>query len=254
VLVDGPYGRPPSVNSFSSVVLLAGGSGVSFTLPLLLDIISAVGRHKSPVRRVLFVWSVKHRGGSRSLIGYYLWSNVLLCSIDDVKWAYDDIQAALKNLPPKLSIDVRIHITRTSTLVPAADAGDDAMAMDKRGLSLYPVVSGPSKVIAEVVPALPVDGIHDCLGRADLLALVREEVESAEGPVSVNGQHYSGSSLPVSPVNGLTYPVRGTASGPLPFTNAVRAVCKAEFAGPMAVLRGAPPLTLYTERFGAIKG
>lgn len=71
VLVDGPYGRPPSVNSYSSVVLLAGGSGVSFTLPLLLDIISAVRRHESPVRRVLFVWSVKHRGTSISHIGYH---------------------------------------------------------------------------------------------------------------------------------------------------------------------------------------
>lgn len=62
VLVDGPYGRPPSVNTFSSVVLLAGGSGVSFTLPLLLDIISSVQRKESTVRRVLFVWSVKHHG------------------------------------------------------------------------------------------------------------------------------------------------------------------------------------------------
>jgi ferric-chelate reductase len=71
VLVDGPYGRPPSVNSYSSVVLLAGGSGVSFTLPLLLDIISAVRRNDSPVRRVLFIWSVKHRGRSISHIGYH---------------------------------------------------------------------------------------------------------------------------------------------------------------------------------------
>ncbi len=71
VLVDGPYGRPPSVNSFSTVVLLAGGSGVSFTLPLLLDIISAARRNDSPVRRVLFIWSVKRRGGSISHIGYH---------------------------------------------------------------------------------------------------------------------------------------------------------------------------------------
>ena len=69
VLVDGPYGRPPSLDSFSSVVLLAGGSGVSFTLPLLLGIISAVRRNESPVRRVLFVWSVKHHGRSISHIG-----------------------------------------------------------------------------------------------------------------------------------------------------------------------------------------
>jgi hypothetical protein len=109
-------------------------------------------------------------------------------------------------------------------------------------------------VITEnVVPASPVDNIQVCLGRPDLLALVREEVETAQGPVSVNGKHYSDFLSPASPVNGLTYPVRGTASGPLPFTNAVRTICKADFAGPMAVLRGAPPLTLHTERFGAIK-
>lgn len=56
--------------------------------------------------------------------------------------------------------------------------------------------------------------------------------------------------LPVSPVNGLTCPLRGTASGPLSFTNNVRAICRADFAGPMAVLRGAQPITLYTEGFG----
>ena len=69
LLVDGPYGRPPAVNTFSSVVLLTGGSGVSFTLPLLLDIISSVRRNESTVRRVLFVWSVRHRGRSIS----YVW-------------------------------------------------------------------------------------------------------------------------------------------------------------------------------------
>jgi predicted ferric reductase len=58
-LVDGPYGKPPPVNTFSTVVLIAGmlffifsgdkniltyypigGSGSSFTVPLLLDILS----------------------------------------------------------------------------------------------------------------------------------------------------------------------------------------------------------------------
>lgn len=59
--------------------------------------------------------------------------------------------------------------------------------------------------------------------------------------------------FPVSQVNELTYPVYETASGPLPFINAVKRIGRARFAGPMAVLRGAPPLTLYTENFGAIK-
>jgi len=77
MLVDGPYGRPPSVDCFSTVVLLAGGSGVSFTLPLLLEIISSARRNESPVRRVLFVWSIKHRGKSMSRIGYYPQSHLL---------------------------------------------------------------------------------------------------------------------------------------------------------------------------------
>jgi len=54
------------------------------------------------------------------------------------------------------------------------------------------VYSGSSKFVTErVVPASPVDSLQTCLGPPDLLALVQEEVESAQGPVSVNGKHYS---------------------------------------------------------------
>ena len=37
VFVDGPYGKPPDLTDYDTSVLIAGGSGVSFTLPLLLD-------------------------------------------------------------------------------------------------------------------------------------------------------------------------------------------------------------------------
>lgn len=37
VFVDGPYGKPPDLTGYDTSVLIAGGSGVSFTLPLLLD-------------------------------------------------------------------------------------------------------------------------------------------------------------------------------------------------------------------------
>jgi len=37
VFVDGPYGKPPNLKDYDTSVLIAGGSGVSFTLPLLLD-------------------------------------------------------------------------------------------------------------------------------------------------------------------------------------------------------------------------
>lgn len=37
VFVDGPYGTSPDLTDYDTSLLIAGGSGVSFTLPLLLD-------------------------------------------------------------------------------------------------------------------------------------------------------------------------------------------------------------------------
>lgn len=37
--LDGPYSSPPLLKGFETVILIAGGSGVAFTLPLLLDLV-----------------------------------------------------------------------------------------------------------------------------------------------------------------------------------------------------------------------
>lgn len=37
--IDGPYGSPPNLKTFSTCILIAGGSGVSYCLPLLLDLV-----------------------------------------------------------------------------------------------------------------------------------------------------------------------------------------------------------------------
>lgn len=37
--IDGPYGCPPDLRNFSTCILIAGGSGVSYILPLLLETI-----------------------------------------------------------------------------------------------------------------------------------------------------------------------------------------------------------------------
>src|SRR5258706_14906685 len=173
-----------------------------------------------------------------------------------MKWAYDDIKTALKTVPRNLSVDVRIHISQTIISLPISDT--NYHYKKKQNFASYPMISGPFTAVKEKAftavkeksPASSAGGVQICMCRPRLLALVREEVEFAQGPVSVNGERYFDFLLPISPVNGLTYPVRGTASGPLSFTNDVRAICRADFAGPMAVLRGAHPITLYTEGFG----
>lgn len=76
ITVDGPYGRIRPLQQFDSVVFFAGGIGVTFTLPLLRDLVrtwrlrgrsdgAEAPRTKQAVgvvtRRVRFVWIVKSR-------------------------------------------------------------------------------------------------------------------------------------------------------------------------------------------------
>jgi predicted ferric reductase len=61
VLIDGPYGgvsRDPG--SFDTVVLVAGGVGVTFTLPILKDLVRRMQEHgKLRCSNVVFVWTVR---------------------------------------------------------------------------------------------------------------------------------------------------------------------------------------------------
>lgn len=66
---------------------------------------------------------------------------------------------------------------------------------------MYPMISAPFEATKESkIPASIVGGVQICMGRPQLLELVREEVEYAQGPISVNGEHYFDCLLPVSPV------------------------------------------------------
>jgi predicted ferric reductase len=74
VFIDGPYGRMRALQQFDSVILLAGGMGVTFVIPCLRDIVSRWKteslRNKEPsgksarltaTNRVRFVWVIKSR-------------------------------------------------------------------------------------------------------------------------------------------------------------------------------------------------
>ncbi|KAB8231940.1 ferric reductase family protein [Aspergillus alliaceus] len=70
VFIDGPYGRIRTLRQFDSVVLLAGGMGVTFIIPCLRDIVSqwkmeCLGSSEptrlTPTKRIRFVWVIKSR-------------------------------------------------------------------------------------------------------------------------------------------------------------------------------------------------
>ncbi|KAK0451298.1 FAD-binding domain-containing protein [Desarmillaria tabescens] len=82
VFVDGPYGPSPDLSSFNTSVFVAGGTGVSYTLPLLLDTIERVRDGKS----------ICHQSAH-------------------VCWISNAISNALLRVPPSMNVDIRIYVT-----------------------------------------------------------------------------------------------------------------------------------------------
>lgn len=67
VMIDGPYGGcSVDLGTYESVLLVAGGSGATFTLGLLDDIVARclkLGRpHGEKTRRIEFVWCMRSCG------------------------------------------------------------------------------------------------------------------------------------------------------------------------------------------------
>ncbi|KAL1733764.1 ferric reductase NAD binding domain-containing protein [Schizophyllum commune] len=91
VLVDGPYGGVPvTLAPYDRVLLLAGGSGVTFTLPLLQNLARALKAAAAACKRVDFVVAVK--------------------STDSQEWFQDQLTRAQSLAPPGI-LRVSIHVT-----------------------------------------------------------------------------------------------------------------------------------------------
>lgn len=59
-LIGGPYGGSHSdFAAFDTILLIAGSTGVTFTLPILLDIAHRSADRRLPVRRIVFIWVVR---------------------------------------------------------------------------------------------------------------------------------------------------------------------------------------------------
>ncbi len=64
-ILDGPYGQPSSLLFHETVVLVAGGSGITYALSALLEIVRSAREGKAKTKKVVLVWMVKQQGESR---------------------------------------------------------------------------------------------------------------------------------------------------------------------------------------------
>ncbi|KAF9219039.1 hypothetical protein BS17DRAFT_469519 [Gyrodon lividus] len=203
VFVDGPYGPSPDLGSYDTSVLIAGGSGVSYTLPTLLDIIEQVRDGKSNCRRVVFIWSIR--------------------DANHIHWIDDTLIRALQLAPPSLSVSIRIYVTGapiTTEFLPRLDSEKNDSHSE-----IVEIESGKAmtknKDLLHAMAAVEISS-----GRANLPAILREEVECATGRMSVS------------------------VCGSQPIARSVRHALRFPVSSPLNVVNGGPSVTLYIESFG----
>ncbi|KAJ7626199.1 iron reductase [Roridomyces roridus] len=157
--LDGPYGSPPVVRGYERVVFICGGSGVSFGLPLLLDLLQANDNPR--LRRILFVWAIRDR--------------------DQIEWMKEPLTRSLTS-SSKLDVEIRLHLTS------APEDTQVAVGDDEGGTGTESPASSEEKQASSKEQPLPgVPTAHLLRGRPDIKAILDTEVDGLRGgAVSVN--------------------------------------------------------------------
>lgn len=118
VWVEGAYGLLSHLDYYQTVLLVAGGSGVSFTLPLLLDMVRRrrsmyLGKSECAVatERLTFVWIIRDPStlpSASTLTGIEMRADTM--SVENVEWIGDSLREAIMLAPPGF-LRVQIYVT-----------------------------------------------------------------------------------------------------------------------------------------------
>ncbi|KAG1894697.1 ferric reductase NAD binding domain-containing protein [Suillus fuscotomentosus] len=188
VFVDGPYGPSPDLGSYDTCVFVAGGSGISYTLPVFLSVIESVRKGKSSCKRVVFIWSI--RGA-----GY-------------VQWIEEALIKAIQLAPPSLTISIRIFDTGSLSKAQSMEENySPSTPTEKNGIPEQ-VVTRKTSLTSSML--LSLRGVKMESGRSDLDGLLKEEVSIASGSMSVSVCGSQNISRAVR--HALRFPVSGPSS------------------------------------------
>ncbi|KAJ5239404.1 hypothetical protein N7468_004023 [Penicillium chermesinum] len=138
--VDGPYGQIPDYLDFDRVILVAGGSGATFTFSIALDLIkryAATGSNKT----IDFIWTVKHHG-----------------SLDWFKDELKELQSPFVNL--HIYVSQESSISADSSNLELRTEGDLEQGKDEESQQFYSVDTRKGRPDVESF-------INECILRAD---------------------------------------------------------------------------------------
>lgn len=186
IFIEGPYGHMRPLRQFDSVVLLAGGMGATFTMPLLRDIVSAwkmestknggSTSHRAArlavTKRLRFVWVVKSRS---QLTWFESQLHTLLADVEECRRTEPDFQKEIelsiyitcdeKLDPPVTGSDA---LPRESTVTPLLeDTGEKSKKPEDGKISIYSVSAEPNLSPASISTGCRPDGGCCCTSKIE---------------------------------------------------------------------------------------
>lgn len=246
--LEGPYGTPHDLNHFGSCVLIAGGTGITYSISHLMEIVRQSRLGNSAVARVRVIWNIRHHA-------YATWIAPLLneCfaegpgSVDVQVNLYvtrshaadepnaDEVpphptEAIVEDTPNDSPLDTPDETPRDSTEFPgeksfpiekdnsrgAPGAFSDSSSYDEKQAATYGLDANASKYVR----------FHR--GRSNIEMILRDEIEHTP-------RDAAGLAVGVCGPTGLSLDTR-------------RAVTKVNTA--KAVFNGQAEITLFQETFG----
>ncbi|KAF3760842.1 hypothetical protein M406DRAFT_343011 [Cryphonectria parasitica EP155] len=135
--VDGPYGTFPDPMSFDKVVLIAGGSGATFTFGLAVNMLERMGPDST--KTIVFIWAVKKH--------------------DNLSWFADHLQT-LKTHPHSPKVNASLYVTAAAASDPStqenSDAEEDRQQQHQKQQNAAPaIISSSSAIVKSDVSARP---------------------------------------------------------------------------------------------------
>ncbi|KAG8699553.1 hypothetical protein FRC08_005219, partial [Ceratobasidium sp. 394] len=164
VLVEGPYGGPGNTvfASFSGVMLVLGGSGITFGTSVLEDIVAKSLRGDSRVLCLHFIWVVQHPSASTSFLSSFAELVRLASTVPDLQLSISVFYTrgsgdSSFTLPPNLPSNIQIQSGRPDLrmeldqLINSTQVSIDASSTPSHGVVL--AGCGPKSLISSVFAA-----------------------------------------------------------------------------------------------------
>lgn len=162
-LIDGPYGATHAdFAAFDTAVLIAGGTGVTFTLPILMDLAQRFARGRLPLKAIEFIWVIK--------------------SAACTAWIDAELKLAAEKLHNAgVEVSISTFITRDGTLVEENEqleaAGEKTSPSNDKVLSISSANLPPTSSATSLV--------HTFSGRPDVQLVLRDAFARSDGEMGV---------------------------------------------------------------------